>query len=309
MPKQPEQRAEAPMTDLYLAYGSNADPEDWAAFCKRFRFDPDCIQPLGPALLPDVRLAFHYYSHGRRGGALDIVDCVGSVVEGVLFQVTPEGWDALDAKEGSPDYYEQITRTAILPDGSAVAVSTYVVTPHRQQGFVAPAAEYLAIVRRGLAGYGIAPGPLDAAASNGSDGGMLGELFIYGTLMRGEGLHDAIAAATDAEIRPASTHGTLHDLGAYPALTIPGRSPTHVAGECVALRDVGQALARLDEIEGARPCGATGGLYRRTVVDTQIDGRSQRAWAYVMDRSDDDDAPIIASGSWRDRRHSALPAR
>lgn len=295
------------MTDLYFAYGSNADVEDWAAFCERAGYDSRCIEPAGRALLPDARLAFHYYSQGRGGGALDAVECVGSVVEGVLFRVTEEGWDALDLKEGAPDFYEQVSRTAILPDGSAAAVVIYTVTPGRRQGFVAPSVEYLAIVRRGLATFGISPDALDAAAVERRDGGMLADLFIYGTLMRGERLHDAIADATDAEIRPASTRGTLHDLGSYPALTMPGRSPTCVAGECVALRDPGSALPQLDEIEDALPLGTPGGLYRRTIIDIQVEGRPQRAWAYMMDELENGDSPVILDGSWRDRRRSALP--
>jgi gamma-glutamylcyclotransferase (GGCT)/AIG2-like uncharacterized protein YtfP len=297
------------MTGLYFAYGSNTDLEDWTSFCRQSRFDPGCIRSLGTALLPDARLAFHYYSHGRHGGALDVVDCVGSVVEGVLFQVTPEGWDALDAKEGAPDFYERVSATAILPAGSAAAITTYVVTKDRRGSFVAPAPEYLSIVRRGFAQFRIAPGSLEAAAANRADGGVLRELFIYGTLMRGEALHNAIAAATKDEIRPASTQGTLHDLGAYPALMIPGRSPTDVAGECVTLLDPDSALLELDEIESAAPFGAPGGLYRRTIVEIQTDGLPRRAWAYVMDALSVSSAPVIAGGSWRDRRTSILSGR
>lgn len=72
---------------------------------------------------------------------------------------------ALDAKEGvSSRCYERVRRTAILPDGSAIKVVVYEVTPESQDDFVPPTDEYLEIVRRGLGAHGFDSGPVEAAA-------------------------------------------------------------------------------------------------------------------------------------------------
>ncbi len=43
------------MSDLYFAYGSNLDAEDWAAHCARRGIDPAVLRPVGPATLPERR--------------------------------------------------------------------------------------------------------------------------------------------------------------------------------------------------------------------------------------------------------------
>ena len=137
---------------LCFAYGSNLNWSDWVAWCSRSGVDPTCLEPVGRALLPDMRLAFDYYSGSRGGGALNVVREIGCVVEGVLLQVGPGGWAALDAKEGvSSNCYERRHRTAILPDGTAMPVVVYEVTLERQEKFVPPTDEYVEIVQQGNA--------------------------------------------------------------------------------------------------------------------------------------------------------------
>src|SRR5271168_2880219 len=93
------------MAQLYFAYGSNLDNTDWAAWCTRNGFDPGCIQAIGPAVLPDVELVFDYHSQGRCGGVLNLRPRLGQCVDGMLFEVSDEGNEALDAKEGAPYVY------------------------------------------------------------------------------------------------------------------------------------------------------------------------------------------------------------
>ena len=139
----------------YWGYGSNLDESDWVAFCGPRGFHPNCIEPVGPAYLPDHELVFDYYSSTRDGGALNLRSRVGQVVEGMLFRVTEEGWQALDRKEGHPNYYERWDTVALLQDGCEVPVRTYRTAAHRVTSFHRPTAEYLEICRRGRVRLGM----------------------------------------------------------------------------------------------------------------------------------------------------------
>ncbi|MDT7952548.1 MAG: gamma-glutamylcyclotransferase [Acetobacteraceae bacterium] len=281
---------------LCFAYGSNLNWSDWMAWCGRNGVDPACLKPVGRALLPDMRLAFDYYSGSRGGGALNVVGEIGCVVEGVLLQVGPGGWDALDAKEGvSTNCYERRRRTAILPDGAAMPVAVYEVTVEHQEKFVPPTDEYVAIVQQGMRAHGIDPDPLHAAVAGSETTAPLRDVFAYGTLMRGEPLHHTISHATN--MRAGSTIGRLHNMVHYPALLLGGEAP--VAGELMTLSDPARGLVALDQVEDALPQGAPGGLYRRTVLRVSEGAGLRPAWAYVMDTVDPVACPLIPSGDWR----------
>lgn len=73
------------------------------------------------------------------------------------------------------------------------------------------------------------------------------ELFVYGTLRRGEPAHALLVGAelVAAAVRTAPAFELL-DLGEYPALV--GGGSTAVAGEVYAVPS--ELLARLDEYEG-----------------------------------------------------------
>ena|SRR5262245_8637263 len=86
----------------------------------------------------------------------------------------------------------------------------------------------------------------------------------------------------DAKLTPqgrAWISATLFDLGLYPA-AIPA-ADSRVWGEVHRMRDPGDVLAALDEIEGYRPAEPDASLYTR--VETPVtfeDGRVAAAWAY-----------------------------
>jgi gamma-glutamylcyclotransferase (GGCT)/AIG2-like uncharacterized protein YtfP len=281
-----------------FAYGSNTDAEDWRLWCARHGHDPAALRPIGPAILPDARLAFDFFGRGRGGGVLNFQSRLGGFVEGVLLEVTEAGWSALDQKEGVPHAYQRRQRHVILPDGQAVAAIAYQVVPGRQQGFIAPPAPYLQAVRRGFAAHGLHPFPLEAAAIGAEGCHHLPDVFVYGTLMQGGFWHGPAAKAGIAAITPAQASGALFDLGDYPALTLGEASP--VLGEILTFQDIATALPILDEIEDAAPDGGACGMYRRTILTvTDRAGLCRRAWAYVMAPDGLSVAPIIASGDWR----------
>jgi len=100
------------------------------------------------------------------------------------------------------------------------------------------------------------------------------QLFVYGTLMRGEGNYRLIERYVRSA-RPATIEGVLVDLGAFPAL-IPGDGI--VEGMLLEL-DI-KAMAITDRLEGFH-AGDDHSLYLRKEVSVQLDdGQEVQAWTY-----------------------------
>lgn len=152
-------------SELYFAYGSNLDHDDWSAFCLPRGFDPDAMRPVGPAVLPDEILVFDYRSQRRQCGALNIRPQPGGAVDGYLFALPEDGWDALDAKEGHPHRYRREWVRVLDPAGRSVAAQTFRVLPAWRSGFHPPSPRYLAICRAGRARYGLSVAQLETAAA------------------------------------------------------------------------------------------------------------------------------------------------
>jgi gamma-glutamylcyclotransferase (GGCT)/AIG2-like uncharacterized protein YtfP len=282
---------------LYFGYGSNLDAEDWGGFCTRRGFRGARLEPLSSALLLDHELAFDCFSRTRRGGVLNLRARPGQAAEGVLFRANDAALAALDAKEGAPFAYRRTLRHVVRPDGTVAEAMTYIT---RSEGFRAPHADYLRIVRRGQAAHGLAHAMLDAAAQDAEAPLTVAHLFVYGTLMSGE----ANAHHLDGLPREAGrVRGALHDCGPYPALAL---GEGEVAGEVLELPLA--RLAAMDALEGSPPGGAPGGHYRRSVLEVRSATGMRRAYAYVMDEAGRH--PRIPEGDWRAKstRHAEWAA-
>lgn len=271
---------------LYFGYGSNLDAADWGGFCARRGFGAARLAALSTALLLDHELAFDRFSRARQGGVLNLRPRPGQAVEGVLFRANDAALAALDAKEGAPLAYHRARRHLILPDGRVVEAMTYVAG---REGFCPPHPDYLGIVRRGQAAHGIGHAMLEAAARDEAAPLTIGHLFVYGTLMAGEANAHHLEGLPREAGRVA---GVLHDCGPYPALAL---GEGEVAGEVLELPL--ERLAGMDALEGSRPGGAPGGLYRRSVLPVRSAGGRRRAYVYVMDEAARH--PRIPHGDWR----------
>lgn len=279
---------------LYFGYGSNLDALDWNSFCERWGFVGAELAPVSTALLLDTELAFDRYAASRHGGALNLRARPGQAVEGVMFRANVAALAALDRKEGAPAHYQRVQRHVVLPDGSVCEVMTYTGPSQR---YHAPHPDYLAVVRRGQAVHGIGHDMMDAVARDAAAPLSIRHLFVYGTLMAGEAnAHHLEGVARSAGI----VSGRLHDCGPYPALSL---GAGEVQGELVELPL--QRLAGMDALEGSQPCGAPGGMYRRSVLPVRTASGVVRAYAYVMDEAGR--FPPIAAGDWRSvgNRHQA----
>ncbi len=289
---------------LYFAYGSNLNRADWERFCARMGTNPESLQPVARAILPDMRLSFDYHSKTRGGGALNIQPAPGHIVQGVLYRADAEGWKALDAKEGAPLCYQRVARIALAEDGSRMPVVTYEVTPESRCGFTKPTDEYREIVAQGLMAWGLTTTALERAANAEPPQSFIDGLFVYGTLMEGESRAMAIPPERILSRLPAYTAGTLHQTaGDYPAMRLPnphrGSDQGLVRGECLQLADLPGLLPTLDRIEGFGGDDDPRALFHRTLVTVvPDDGQDRLAWCYVA-AATHLCGDVIAGGCWR----------
>jgi gamma-glutamylcyclotransferase (GGCT)/AIG2-like uncharacterized protein YtfP len=113
---------------------------------------------------------------------------------------------------------------------------------------------------------------------------MCPQLFVYGTLMRGEVNHCLLGAAEYVGAHRTEPGFTLYRLGAYPGAVRGGK--TRIAGE--VYRVTGAEFRRIDALE-EHPR-----LYRRELIPTPYG----RAWIYLF-RGSRRACTLIPSGDWR----------
>lgn len=285
----------------YFAYGSNLDLDDLRRFCVREGYADATFEKLGRAYLPDRRLVFHYHSPVRGGGALDTAAQRGCTVSGLLLEVDALGFSALDQKEGvQAGRYRRRPIVVLSRDGQACEAVTYEVCETYRQSFVPPRDEYVAIVARGLRAHGFDVEPLLRAAAGRAPSPSPTRVFVYGTLMRGQGRWSILARHGVVSVERAQSSGSLLHLGAYPGFvpaSVRSGKGGRVYGDLVELAAIGDALGVLDEVEDFQGYGASGSLYRRSLIEARVGGQRFLAWTYVYVGSTVG-ALSIASGDW-----------
>ena len=292
------------MSDYHFGYGSNLDLDDWKKWCDDYgrKSDEMQVEP-GIFFLPDYELEFHYYSGGREGGALDVVERPGHVVAGKLFKVTGDGWKSLDKKEGSPNYYEPKQVEVLSENGEQRTAITYVVTQAKdEKKHVPPAPGYIEIVERAYDHYGITkshPWAKEQLAASGKGKvtkSAVDHLFIYGTLRDGEERSGILSEFSSKVYNDCKIRGKLINLqgGRYPGLISGDGS---VVGEIHHTPDIENTLKDkndgLDMIEGFNGYGEKDPLFRRILTYSN----NIPCWTYVYAGSPDD-GPVIESGDW-----------
>lgn len=301
---------------MYFAYGSNLDWRNWSAFCARHSADPNCMKAIGPALLPDVELVFNYRSVLREGGALNIRPHKGQVVHGVLYEVNARGWEVLDLKESvAIGCYARTKSVAITPGGETTPVVTYVVTPARTEGFIAPSDEYTEMVLRGLSAHGLASDQYEKCAQGVRPDPEVEGVFVYGTLMRDESRFASIRKHGPVQTLHGCTRGRLHETAAgYPMLDLEVvrrgygvNDEAMVLGEFMRFSDLASVLETLDEIEQFFGYANQRNEYVRTLVEVDTGGvLRRRAWTYAA-ANRTAIGSRIDSGCWRTFRGVRVP--
>lgn len=122
--------------------------------------------------------------------------------------------------------------------------------------------------------------------------GLRFNVFVYGTLRRGEGNHRLLESARFVGAGRTVKAMTMIDVcGAFPAV-VTGPGPSRIVGEVYAVDD--ETLLRLDRLEGVPH------FYDRDVFVIELEGGEQVcAMTYVQREADG--RPVIASGDWLDR--------
>ncbi|WP_281885092.1 gamma-glutamylcyclotransferase [Paenibacillus sp. YYML68] len=119
-------------------------------------------------------------------------------------------------------------------------------------------------------------------------------VFVYGTLLTGESNHHVVASYVRS-VRPGVVHGSLYDVGAYPALVQEhSASGRMVEGEWLLVEDAG--LIAMDELEEYYGPGQSNDYERvwiRDAADESLEG-----WVYVWASSRG--CPLIDKRSWRE---------
>ncbi len=120
---------------LYFAYASNMAAETMARLCPGHRF-------LGPAKLPDRRLAFTRRSIRTGTGVADIGPDAGHSVWGVLYELDDAMLAVLDVKEGNGWAYGRDLVALTDADGKQGLAWAYSVI-ERESDEVRPSPQYL----------------------------------------------------------------------------------------------------------------------------------------------------------------------
>jgi cation transport regulator ChaC len=131
---------------LYFAYGSNLGASALRTRCPAAR-------QVGIAYVDGYRIGFTRRSTHRGGGVADLVPCPGGRVWGALFDVSDDGFDALDAYEGVPTAYAREVWDCTTPQGARVPAHVYVVV--HKEAEVPPSRRYWRIIVEGAREAGL----------------------------------------------------------------------------------------------------------------------------------------------------------
>ena len=287
---------------LYFGYGSNLDWDDWKSWCEKKNLRYDGLVEISPCWLPNYSLKFHYFSDGRKGGAADVVEIGrGHAVPGVLFRMNDVTREVMDRKEGTAvEAYERREVKVVLPNGTFVQAMTYCVTEKsREERFIQPTNNYTNLIKQGLEKRKLPIGELKNAIENFSPSYPIEKIFVYGTLMNGEIRNSTLMEYSNGEGKPASTTGSMLNLGDYPGMIAGNEGVIH--GEVYQIDQVYLTLQTLDSIEGFYGYDSTHSLFTRTIVRIHTEQGHEWAWTYVYNKENNREYEVIESGNWLKR--------
>ena len=293
------------MSILYFGYGSNLDWDDWYDYCENTGHNPFGLVDLGAAFLPDHRMVWHYHSKSREGGAADVVaGDIGEVVPGALFRLEGDAAEAMEKKEGAPNYYCKKNVVVLTADGKQVEAITYVVNENKiKDDFIHPKAEYVDLIRKGLSIRGLPTKMLDDSLNYVYPSFPVKSVFVYGTLRKWGSRHDIITRYDPYEsVEKCKTNALMMDYEEFPGL-VPGNEPIH--GELFSYYNPSRPLEHLDYIEGHQGWRSPKSLFQRRIVTVDAQEKQRFAWTYMIHSWD---APLVESGDWikhtRYRKHN-----
>ena len=134
---------------LYFAYGSNMHPGQMQRRC------PGCSL-VAAARLREYRLVFSRpFAAWDGAGVADIQPSPGSLVEGVVWEITAAHRDALDEYEEYPASYTRSDVAVETFEGKRLTAFAYVAKP---MGTYRPGRRYMQSLVEGAKAHGLSPG-------------------------------------------------------------------------------------------------------------------------------------------------------
>ena len=135
---------------LYFAYGSNCNLGQMARRCP-------AAKKVGPVTLDGYRLTFN----GKRSGtgAANVLKIPGSVVHGLLWEITPACERSLDRYEGFPFLSGTEAVTGQAEDGERREAMVYVMTD-KDRDPALPCTDYFTGIVDGFTENGMDPRPV-----------------------------------------------------------------------------------------------------------------------------------------------------
>lgn len=281
---------------FYFAYGSNLNSADWQRFCQKNDYSIDLLEPVESAWLPGYRPIYHYFSGGRKGGALDVISSLGQITPGMLFRVNGAGWAALDAKEGAPNYYERRAVTVLNTAGEMIPAITYCVVAEKcKNEFVKPTDDYVQIVNDGLMAWNLPTLTHMQAANDEPLTFAVRHVFAYGLLQAEYNLGQSLTGIAQRQL--ARIRGQIFNLGNYPGWQPSDDVNDWVHGELLTLQQPNVTLPSIDRIEGFNDYTNQALYHRVLVIATNDQGEDVFAWCYRYARAIH--SPAIEGGRWR----------
>ncbi len=143
-------------TFFYFAYGSNADPD-------RFRARVGSWSSRRPAWLHGYTLRFAENVRSEGGGGAVVDRSESGIVDGVLYEISPEQMAAMDREEFDPERDRDHTARRLSLDvrtsEGSIRAELYAVDD--DGGHCPPSETYLGYILTGLADAGHPPEALD----------------------------------------------------------------------------------------------------------------------------------------------------
>jgi gamma-glutamylcyclotransferase (GGCT)/AIG2-like uncharacterized protein YtfP len=127
-------------------------------------------------------------------------------------------------------------------------------------------------------------------------------VFVFGTLMRGEPMHDLVRKHGLELAILAEVRGRLYEVDGRPVLVLSDDPKEWVHGELIRCRDREGLFRELQVVHESRvPVAAVPACRRELVAVGMMDGHVREGWAYVCDEPPPGAVPI-PSGDWREHR-------
>ena len=224
---------------LYFAYSTDINARTCSDGARRTGSTTPLRARWQTPASPITEIIFNYRERENRGRVSNIRRRFGQAMPGVLFEVKPDGWKAIEAKKLVPRCYGPSRRSSSPKTAGSREAVAYRVFADRIAGtFYPPRLDYAAVLREGLLSHGLRRP--DAHGRRRGQGGSLDidHIFVYGTLMKGFARHHLLEAWAHPMTRQeARAPGILFDSRkGHPCLVPAKKEGASVKGELYRLQ-------------------------------------------------------------------------